>query len=163
MLRGCVFPRTGHRETDRPTDRLSCRPVYKLLTIKKKKNNTKKWPQKNPNTLTVMHIFLLGKNLDCFINTFPSYSILHIKLETYIFQSVLHNMSLIVWSKVAFSFVVWRRQMSLSPRMLVLSARCRAETWSLLPGAHSEVLHFQKLYLAGIDIMWISLHMCETR
>lgn len=36
MLRGSVFPRTGHRKTDRPTNRLPCRPVYELLAIKKK-------------------------------------------------------------------------------------------------------------------------------
>lgn len=157
MLSGSVFPRTGHRKTDRPTNRHPCRPVYELLVIKKNPTQNMK------KTFTLMHMLLLRKSLDCFISTFPSHSILRINLETYIFQSVLRNMSLIVWSKVAFSFVEWRRQMSLSPRMLVLSARCRAKMWSLLPGAHSEVLCFQKLYLAGIDLMRISLHMCETK
>lgn len=154
--KGLYVPR-GWAPKDRQTYRDSCRPVCKLLAIKKRENPMKKAPD------TLMRIFLLGNSLDCFISTFLSYSIMHIKLETYIFQSVLHNMSLIVWSKVAFSFVEWRRQMSLSPRMLVLSATCRAKMCSLLPGAHREVLYFQNLYLASIDIMWISLHTCETR
>lgn len=124
--KGGMLPRTGHRQTDRPTGRFSCRPVY--------------WPLKKPYQKSPMHLFLLGKNLDHFRSTFPSYSILRIKLKMYGFQSVLHNMPLIVWSKVAFSFVEWRRQMSLRPRMLVLSARYSAEMWSVLPGAQWSVI-----------------------
>lgn len=100
----------------------------------------KKAITKIPNTLILLHLFLLGKSLDPFRGTLPSYSILRIKLKMYVFQSVLHNMPLIVWSKVAFSFVEWRRQMSLRPRMLVLSARCSAEMWSVLPGAQWSVI-----------------------
>lgn len=130
---------------------LSCRPFYMLFVIKRQKRNT----------LTSVHIFLPGKSLDCFITAIPYCSILHRKSETYIFQSVLHPMSLIVWSKIAFCFVEWRRQMSLSHRTLKLSARCRTKMWSQLPGAQGEVLYFQNFCLSGIDIVWISLHMCE--
>lgn len=127
-----VWCQGGDRQTDRQTHRQALLQTC-LLAIK----NT---IPKIPSTLTLMPIFLLGKSLDPFRSTSPSYSILCIKLKMYVFQSVLHNMPLIVWSKVAFSFVEWRRQMSLRPRMLVLSARCGAEMWSVLPGAQWSVI-----------------------
>lgn len=52
--------------------------------------------------------------------------------------------------------------MPLSHRTPEFNARCRAKMWALLPGAHGEVLYFQKMCLSGIDIMWISLHTCDT-
>lgn len=125
---GCVPQDWADRQTYWQAVLQAC-----LLAIKKNM-------PKIPSTLTLRHIFFLGKSLDTFRSIFPSYSILCIKLKMYVFQSVPHNMLLIVWSEVAFSFVEWRRQMSLSPRMLVLSARCSAEMWSVLPGAQRSVI-----------------------